>query len=507
MLGSSLKAIRVATYLLPPLGMVLLWRSSLVGWRRKIWGTVLALLYTVPYFAILLAFFYYVAGIDLVEWRGGYIPVVTLSKTLPDYKMLEKDRAKQLSLAAASFSPNTAREGTNYWTGFRGPNRDGHYDQEPILTRWPKEGLRQIWRQPIGGGYSSFTVADGRAYIIEQRRDREVAAAYAVSDGRELWTNGWPDKFEEPMGGEGPRATPTYDEGRIYAMGGNGEFRCMDAASGRTIWRRNIIAENHAEVLAYGEAASPLIVGDKVIVLPGGTNGLSVAAYDKLTGAPIWKSLSDNQAYSSPMLVTLAGQRQVLILSGRGVMGILPENGRLLWHLTWLVNNFNAVAQPVVLGSNRFMLSAGYGKGCAAFEVTQSNAVFEARLLWNNTLLRNKFSSSVFFQGFIYGLDEDILVCLDAESGARKWKGGRFGYGQVLLAGGHLVILGGDGDLALVTASPFAFDEVARFPALHGKTWNYPAIADGRIFVRNSVEMACFDLGRSEPRLPMTNSQ
>jgi outer membrane protein assembly factor BamB len=496
----SLKAIRVATYLLPPLGMVLLWRSSLVGWGRKILGTVFALIYTLLYLSLIPGFLYFVAGMDLVEWRGGYWPVLTLSKTLPDYKRLEENRAQQANWAATNSLPKVAERRTNYWTSFRGPNRDGHYDESPILTQWPKEGLRQIWRQPIGGGYSSFIVADGRAYIIEQRRDREVVAAYAVSDGRELWTNGWLDKFEEPVGGEGPRATPTYDQGRIYAMGGNGEFQCLEADSGRLIWRRNILTENRADVLTYGEAVSPLIVEDKVIVLPGGTNGLSVVAYNKLTGALIWKSLSDKQAYTSPMLVTLAGQRQVLIVSARGVMGILPENGRLLWHLPWLVDNDNAVAQPVLLGSNRFLLSAGYGKGCAAFEVTQSNGVFEARQVWKNTFLKNKFSSSVLYEGCIYGLDDDILVCLDAESGARKWKDGRFGHGQVLLASGHLVILGGDGDLALVKASPVAFEELARFPALHGKTWNHPAIADGKIFVRNSVEMACFDLGNDDGR-------
>jgi outer membrane protein assembly factor BamB len=443
----SLKAIRAATYLLPPLGIVLLWRTPLVGWGRKIFGTVFALIYSFLYLSIIPGFLYFVAGIDLVEWRGGYMPVLTLSKTLPDYKMLEENRAKQSKLEATNSLPKFAQKGTNYWTSFRGPNRDGHYDEEPILTQWPKEGLRQIWRQPVGGGYSSFIVADGRAYIMEQRRDREVAVAYAVSDGRELWTNGWLDKFEEPIGGEGPRATPTYDEGRIYAMGGNGEFRCLEAASGRLIWRRNILTENHAQVLTYGEAVSPLIVEDKVIVLPGGTNGLSVAAYNKLTGAPIWESLSDKQAYTSPMLVTLAEQKQVLIVSARSVMGILPENGRLLWHLPWAADNDNAIAQPVLLGTNRFLLSAGYGKGCAAFEVTRSNASFEAHEVWKNTLLKNKFSSSVLYEGCIYGLDDDLLVCLDAESGRRKWKDGRFGYGQVLLASGHLVILGGDGDL------------------------------------------------------------
>ena len=243
---------------------------------------------------------------------------------------------------------------------------------------------------------------------------------------------------------------------------------------------------------------SQLIVEDKVNVLPGGTNGSSVAAYNKLTGAPVWKALSDQQAYTSPMLVMLAGQRQVLIVSARTVMGILPENGRLLWHLPWVVENDNAIAQPVLLTTNRFLLSAGYGNGCVAFEVTQSNAVFEARQVWKNTFLKNKFSSSVLYEGCIYGLDDETLVCLDAASGGRKWREGRFGYGQVLLASGHLVILGGNGDLALVKPSPVGFEDLARFPALHGKTWNQPAIADGKILVRNAVEMACFDLGAND---------
>jgi outer membrane protein assembly factor BamB len=296
------------------------------------------------------------------------------------------------------------------------------------------------------------------------------------------------------MGGEGPRATPTYDQGRIYAIGGNGEFRCLQADTGKLIWRHNILAENRADVPAYGEAASPLIVEDKVIVLPGGTNGLSVVAYDKITGALRWKSSSDKQAYTSPMLVTLAGQPQVLIVSASGAVGIMPEDGRLLWRMPWTVQNGNAIAQPVLLGTNRFLLSGGYGKGCAAFEVTRSNSLFAALQIWKNINLKNKFSSSVFYQGCVYGLDDDILVCLDAQTGERRWKDGRFGYGQVVLASGHLIILGGDGELALVKANPAEYEELARFQALHGKTWNQPALADGKLFIRNSVEMACYDL-------------
>jgi outer membrane protein assembly factor BamB len=487
----SLKAIRVAGYLLPPLGLILLWRSSLVGWGRKVFGSIFLLIFTLLYLCAATAFLYYVMGIDLIEWRGGYTPVLTLSKTLPNYAKLEEDRAKRAHEDAQA----ATLKGDVYWTAFRGPNRDGHYDGRPILTNWPKEGLRLEWRQPVGGGYSSFSVAGGRAFTIEQRRDYETVTAYAITDGRELWTNGWPDRFFEAIGGEGPRATPTYDDGRLYAMGGTGDLRCLEADSGKVIWRRNIIADARADVPTYGASVSPLIVNEEIIVLPGGTNGQSVAALNKLTGAPIWQSQSERQAYTSPMLVTLAGQQQLLVVSTRSVMGLAPEDGRLLWHQPWIVDNDNAIAQPVMLGPNRFLLSAGYGKGCTAYELSQTNGRFFAVALWHNSYLKNKFSSSVFFQGCIYGLDDETLTCLDAETGERKWREGHYGYGQLLLARDQLVILSASGELALVKASPSQYQELARFQAIQGKTWNQPAISDGKIFVRNSVEMACFAIG------------
>jgi outer membrane protein assembly factor BamB len=231
-----------------------------------------------------------------------------------------------------------------------------------------------------------------------------------------------------------------------------------------------------------------------VIVQPGGGNGKSVVAYDEVTGAPVWKALSDPAAYSSPMLVELAGQRQLLVVTAARAVG-LTLDGKLLWKHPWVVdmNNRN-IAQPVMLGTNRFLLSAGYGTGCEAVEIARTDSGFSARTLWRNKSLKNKFTSSVFWQGHVYGLDEDILTCLDAETGERKWKDGRYGYGQVLLAAGCLVVLGGDGTLALVRATPERWDELARFAAIPGKTWNHPALAGGKLFVRNAVEMACYDL-------------
>jgi outer membrane protein assembly factor BamB len=383
----------------------------------------------------------------------------------------------------------------NYWTNFRGPKRDGNYEAMPVLTSWPANGLTPIWKQPVGLGYSSFTIADGRAYTIEQRRGQEVVAAYDVATGRELWTQRWNAAYSPGDDtGDGPRSTPTWDQGRLYALGATGELRCLDANSGSVIWGKNILSDNQAPNLQWGVAGSPLIVDDKVVVLPGGANNKSVVAYNKITGAPVWKSLSDQQAYVSPMLVELGGRRQILIVSASRVLGVVPETGALLWSYPWDTSMGINVSQPIIVDKNRFFISSGYGKGAALVEVKGSGQNFTATTIWENVNMKNKFNSSVLYNGYVYGLDEGILTCLDVNTGDRKWKGGRYGYGQVLLASGNLIVTSDSGDLALVKASPDAYTEIARFTALQGKTWNYPAIADGRLLVRNGNEMAAYDI-------------
>ncbi len=425
------------------------------------------------------------------------------------YAELEKQRAEQAAQPAASVAPSPspspspsaspspgqtpAEAPKNYWTNFRGPRRDGKYEEASISTTWPAGGLRQIWRQPVGVGHASFVVADGKAYTIEQRRSQEVVAAYDVNNGRELWTQKWNAEFADSTG-DGPRATPTWDNGRLYALGATGELRCLDANTGAVIWGKNILSDNQAKNLPWAMAAAPLIVDDKVIVLPGGTSGKSVVAYNKNNGAPVWRVLDDTQAYVSPMLVELAGRRQIVVVSASRVVGLTPENGTLLWEYAWDTDNGINVSQPIMVDRNRFFISSGYGKGAALVEVKGSGNKFTASTVWENKNMKNKFNSSVLYNGYVYGLDEGILVCLDVNTGERKWKDGRYGYGQVVLAGDHLIVTSDQGDVALVKATPSQYTEVARFPAVKGQTWNYPAIAAGKLLVRNSNEMAAFDI-------------
>jgi outer membrane protein assembly factor BamB len=391
-------------------------------------------------------------------------------------------------------SPTRGSPSSAYWTDFRGPQRDGEYREQPLKLAWPADGLKPVWTQPSGAGYASFTIAHGRAFTIEQRGPEEVVAAYDVATGRELWTNGWRADFRESMGGDGPRATPSWADGHVYALGAQGELRVIDEATGRAIWRTNILEDVGAGNLQWGMSAAPLVVDDVVVVQPGAHDGQSVVAYDRRTGRRVWAALDDQQSYASPMLVTLAGVRQILVFSADRLVAINPGGGQPLWEFPWPGPNGINAAQPLLVGRDRIFISSGYGTGAAVVEVTKGESGLEAREVWRNTRMKNRFASSVLQDGFIYGLDESILACLDATTGELKWKGGRYGYGQLVLADGHLIVLTEEGELVLVRASPDRHQELARFPVLSGKTWNVPAIGGGFLLVRNLAEMAAFDL-------------
>lgn len=381
---------------------------------------------------------------------------------------------------------------TTGWSGFRGTQRDGHYSAGPILTDWTT--LQPLWRQPVGGGHASFVAANGHAFTIEQRGAQEVAVAYDVLTGRELWTNAWDAAFISSMGGPGPRATPALHDGTLFVLGATGELRALDASNGRIRWRTNILDDADTGNLDFGIAASPLIVGNTVVTAPGGGDGRTIVAYDRASGRVAWSALDDEGAYASPVRVTLAGVDQIVAVLANRVVGLSSDNGNLLWESPWPSDGGNHAAQPVVLGENRIFLSSGTGIRGLALEIVRDGEGLTARELWRTNRMKNDVTSSVHHDGFIYGIDQGILACIDASNGELKWKAGRYGNGQTLLASGHLVITTGDGEVVLVRATPDGHQEVARTPAVEGDTWNHPALVDGFLLVRNGAQMAAFDL-------------
>ena len=452
---------------------------------------------------------FYVYGMR-VEWNGNMqMQRISFYSRARHYKELEENRKQQrveaaplLTAPAASTPATTASaraQSVSYWTDFRGPNRAGVYTETAIDTAWPATGLPRLWKQPVGGGYASFTVGEGRAYTVEQRRDKEAITAYDVETGRELWAYSYPALFNEVLGGPGPRATPVYSDGLVYSLGANGDFYCLSAKTGKPKWSKNILTDNQAKNTHWAMAGSPLIADEKVIVTPGGVSGKSIVAYHRLTGAPIWRSLNDRAGYTSPILATLAGRKQIVWISAERAVGLAVEDGKLLWEFPFPALMDMNCSQPVVVDESNVLLSSAPGPGAALLKITKNGDGYAARAVWQNNRLKNKFNSSVFYQGYIYGFDESVLACVDAKTGELKWKGGRYGYGQLLLAGGHLVVLTEDGAVVLVRATPEGHQELARFSAIEGRTWNIPAIDHGLLLVRNTTEMACFRLGKPQP--------
>jgi outer membrane protein assembly factor BamB len=271
----------------------------------------------------------------------------------------------------------------------------------------------------------------------------------------------------------------------------------LEDATGKVIWRTNILADSGADNLPWGMSAAPLVVGEAIVVLPGGRSNQSVVAYERATGKRLWSALGDTQAYSSPMLVTLLGVPQIVVVSSSRLVGLNADGSKELWDYAWPVMNGINATQPIVIGDNRLFLSSGYGAGAAVIELSKGNDGFAVREVWKNSRVKNRFASSVLHEGIVYGLDESILAAVDVNTGELKWKGGRYGYGQLLLVDGRLIVLTEDGDLALVRATPEKHEELSRFHVLDGKTWNVPAIAGGYLLVRNLAEMAAFDLRTS----------
>jgi len=383
------------------------------------------------------------------------------------------------------------------WPGFRGPARDGVVHGVKVKTDWSATPPAALWRHPVGPGWSSFAVRDGLVYTQEQRGDDEVVSCYDLGSGEPVWQHADKARFWESNAGAGPRGTPTLDNGHVYTLGATGVLDALDAGDGSLIWTRNAATDTGAKTPGWGFAGSPLVVDGVVIVATAGV----LAGYDAATGQPRWTGPKDRSGYSSPHLLTIDGVPQVLLLSGFGVTSVAPADGKILWEQE-LPHGPRIVQPAVMAGGDLLVHDAGYaGTGIHRLGVSQASGGWAVKEKWLSTGLKPYFNDFVVNDGYAYGFDGSILSCINLEDGKRAWKGGRYGAGQLLLLADQdlLLVLSEEGELALVKAAPDQFTEVARFPAIQGKTWNHPVVAGDVVLVRNDQEMAAFRLPLEGP--------
>jgi outer membrane protein assembly factor BamB len=379
-------------------------------------------------------------------------------------------------------------------SGYLGTNRDGVIEGMKLDREWSVHPPQQLWRQPIGLGWSSFCISGDRAFTQEQRGEVELIVCYELTTGHVLWAHTNQVRFSESLSGDGPRATPTLSGGRIYAFGATGILDCLDPGTGQLFWSRNVLKENSLPNLPFGKSTSPLIYDEIVVVSGGMTNGSTLLAYHVKDGSPAWRAGNDKASFSSPVLATLAGKRQIISINASSASGHDPATGAVLWEYVW-PGEWPKCTQPIILPPDRIFLSASFNAGCMLLQI---NAAPDGKLSvaekWKNRSMKSEFSNIVTRDGFAYGLDDGILACIDLATGERKWKEGRYGHGQVLLINDLLLVQTENGPLALAEATPACFREVAQIPALNSKTWNVPAIGGGCLLVRNDLEAACYKL-------------
>jgi outer membrane protein assembly factor BamB len=392
------------------------------------------------------------------------------------------------------------------YPGFRGHDRSGIVPGVRLARDWTYSPPVKLWQHPVGKGWSSFAVVGDYCVTQEQRRDGdtneeyEAVVCYELRTGVQRWVHRDDARFNATMAGDGPRATPAICDGHVYTMGATGILNCLDRATGQPIWSRSILAELSTEPPEFGISGSPLIVDDLVVVCLGAP-GNSLAAFDRATGKQVWGSGDERASYASPEVENILDERQILNFNADGLYAYDVRDGHQLWQFPWQTPpDMNNVCQPIVFGlpgaaiADRVFVSSGYDVGCAVLQIVREQTRYSVRPAWRNRNLKAKFASAVIRQRYVYGLDQNILVCISLDTGEQMWKRGRYGYGQLVLVDDLLLIQMESGDVALVEANPTAHRELGRFAALTGRTWNHPALAGNLLLVRNDREAACYAL-------------
>ena len=378
------------------------------------------------------------------------------------------------------------------WPQWLGPDRNGVSPETGLFGDEPS--FEESWRVQGGKGFSGLAIVGNRIYTMYIHSGDEYAVCLDASNGEVLWRTRTDGILMERQGGDGPRATPTVDGKMVYVFSAYGKLHALDSQTGTQQWSHDLVREFGSKRPNWGFCASPLVEGDLVLIEAGGKDGQSLIAFDKTSGKVAWATGSDKTGYSSPIATTIGQTRQAVFFTGYGLISVAPLHGRVLWKHPWKTNHDINIATPVFIPPNRFFISSDYGTGGSVVEISPTDRGYAVAEVWRNKEMKNHFATSIHYQGHLYGFDSSILKCLDAETGAEKWKTRGYGKGTLIVADGHLVILGEKGNLGLAKATPEGFVEKASYPAFNSRCWTAPSLANGRLYLRDESEIVCLNV-------------
>ncbi|MFT5492116.1 MAG: outer membrane protein assembly factor BamB [Limisphaerales bacterium] len=390
------------------------------------------------------------------------------------------------------------------WPQFLGPERNGKTTGEGLAVAWPKEGPPVVWQKKAGQGFAGPVVKGGHVILFHRLGDMEVIERLNAADGKQEWTYDYPSVYRDGYSSDyGPRSVPTIDGGRVYSLGADGAIRCVDFTSGKEIWSEEARENFGAEKGFFGMAGSPLIEGDSVLLNIGGRDGAGVIALSKNTGKLLWKATDQEADYSSPTVATIHGKRQALIFLREGLVGLDPKNGKILYQFRWRARIHASVnaALPVVVG-NRILLTSSYDTGDNLLEIDASNKLTS---VWSGDSFSSQYATPMHKGGFLYGLsgrhDSGVGTsprCVELATGKVLWTQDGLKASAMIMAGEHLVVLTERGELIRMNAKPDKAAITGRAQILGSGARAQPALADGKLFARDSRRLVCLEL--TEPK-------
>ncbi len=482
---------------------LLLWAVFLSGWRWRTRGVLVA---GVVVGALVAGALVRIDGVDgdlvpILAWRSApshdaQLAAEAASDTAAGAKAVTGGQSTKASGETSDVQSRPRAVTLNDYPQFLGPERRGTVQGVRLRRDW-SDPPRELWRRPVGAGWSGFAIAASIAVTQEQRGDTEMVACYDLLSGEPLWTHSDVARYDTAIGGVGPRATPTVNANHVYTIGATGRLNCLRRDSGDLVWTHDIFAEHGGKTPAWGLSMSPLVRDDVVIVVAGGREDYFLVGYDATSGELAWHAGNERLSYSSPTLMTVAGRSQLVLLNHKSVTGHDPTSGARLWRAEW-PGGQPKVAQPVQVNADAIVVSSGYGVGCALYRIEATGSgesqSFSVTQEWKSLSLKAKFTNFVHKDGFLYGLDDGIMTCVDVATGKRRWKRGRFGHGQMILVEDLLLVTTENGEVLLIAPSTDSLEELGRFRFTDGKTWNSPAFAAPYLLVRSHKEVACYEL-------------
>ena len=369
------------------------------------------------------------------------------------------------------------------WPNWRGPEHNGVSSESNWLDRWPAAGPPIAWKASVGIGFSSFCVGGGRVYTAGNAENSDTLYCFDADSGRQLWKYAYPAELGDKYFEGGPAATAAVEDGRVYFSSRWGDVFCLDAGTGGVIWSINVPKETGCRIPEWGFGGSPLLFKNTVVL----NMGEAGTALDKRTGKIVWTSGKKEAGYSTPLPVRFDGQWLGLLGDGASYLAVNLETGRQLWRIRWLTQGGINVADPLVNG-DKFMISSGYGKGSELLKMGPADPI----VVWKNREFSSHISPGVLFDHEVYcdsgqASSGGPLICIDFESGQKKWEYPNVGTGGLMIAGGKLIAMTAHGEILVGPASPNGFTPTARAQVIGGKTWTPPVLANGRIYVRNAA--------------------